>query len=183
MFSRCNAVVLTNYLKRSEKHYNKKHWRENAISFVNQPLLLTSFNLGKISKPNPSAWPLCKLPPFMKFPKARIMAMTFFSSFEDVSFCKTRPRNMFTLKNINDMKFAQTSEAHTSQIAFILLNLFRTENTASLNSDWMTKHAIRSAKYGISLNSNKNCSGLSRIWSGWFVRWSFICLISSLVAL
>lgn len=90
------------------------------------------------------------------------MAMTFFNSLEDVSFCKVRPHNMFTLKNIYEMKFAKSSSEHTSQIALILLNLFRTENTASLNSDCMTKQAIRSAKCGISLNSNKNCSGLSR---------------------
>lgn len=64
----------------------------------------------------------------------------------------------------------------------MLLSLCRTDNTESLNSDWITKQAIRSAKWGISLSSSKNCSGLSSGWSGWVARWSRINAISSSVA-
>lgn len=70
----------------------------------------------------------------------------------------------------------------TPEVAFMLFNLFAMLFKASLKSDWNIKHATRSPKCGISLSSNRNCSGLSRGWSGWDATWFLIKLNSSSVA-
>lgn len=54
----------------------------------------------------------------------------------------------------------------TSQVDLMLFSLFSILVTLSENSDWNMKQAILSAKWGISASSNRNCSGLSRGWSG-----------------
>lgn len=50
----------------------------------------------------------------------------------------------------------------TPEVAFMLFNLLAMLFKASLKSDWNIKHATRSPKCGMSLNSKRNCSGLSR---------------------
>lgn len=70
----------------------------------------------------------------------------------------------------------------TLAVTFMLFNLLAILFKASLKSDWNIKHATRSPKWGISLSSNKNCSGLSSGWSGWEATCSLIKLNSSAVA-
>lgn len=51
-----------------------------TVMITSLTLLFTSFSLGRISRPKPSAWPLTLLPPFMWFPRARTSATTLLTS-------------------------------------------------------------------------------------------------------
>lgn len=61
----------------------KKHWFNQAVKKCVSvslcaclTLLLTSLSLGRISSEKPSACPLVRFPPFMKFPKAKTKPRT-----------------------------------------------------------------------------------------------------------
>lgn len=68
----------------------------------------------------------------------------------------------FYLTNLN---YKISQKYSTWQVDLMLFNLLLIPEMLSLNSVWNMKHAIRSAKCGISANSNRNCSGLSNSWS------------------
>lgn len=68
---------------------------DNCYSILT--LLLTSFSLGKISKSNPSAWPLTLLPPFMWFPRANTSPKTLFTP--ELSSRAWKPRGRHTIKH------------------------------------------------------------------------------------
>lgn len=104
------------------------------------------------------------------------MANTFFKLSEVIKNCNEK------YKNIKHTYFWFLLVMYTLAVTFMLFNLLAILFKASLKSDWNIKHATRSPKWGISLSSNKNCSGLSSGWSGWEATCSLIKLNSFAVA-
>lgn len=68
---------------------------DHVVRSTGLTLLFTSFSLGRISSPKPSAWPLTLLPPFMWFPRANTSPTTLLtpSLSSRASKQKTHPRS------------------------------------------------------------------------------------------
>lgn len=91
-----DIVILTHIIIFFIKSSQKKNARAVSPKFQGRraafpsllTLLFTSLSLGRMSRVKPSAWPLVRLPPFMKFPKARIRPRTRFTVSLSCSVCK-----------------------------------------------------------------------------------------------
>lgn len=72
---------MNKYIKlKTRFRIEEQHFFCFGISFPSLlTLLFTSLSLGRMSRVKPSAWPLVRLPPFIKLPKARIRPRTCFT--------------------------------------------------------------------------------------------------------
>lgn len=124
-------------------------------------LLLTSFSLGKISKSNPSAWPLTLLPPFMWFPRANTSPKTLFTP--ELSSRAWKPQGRHTIKHTQRWGLDEGPAVgpvsvgrRTPQTVETVLSLRWMDSTPSVKAERKMMQWALPAKSGIWESSYRN---------------------------